>query len=112
MTDLATTIHNIPPASVAQKLRGRYQWAAYQALAAAAGEWVTAEALARSTYGDEMTHWEPLKALKNIIGALRRKGVPVQTHCELYARAGSLTRYRLPLEWQRDQDDGATDGEP
>jgi hypothetical protein len=102
MADLATTVHNIPPANVAKMLRGRYQWSAYQALASVSGEWITADDLARATYGDTLGQsWEPLKALTGVIHRLRRKGVPVLTQ---YFPATYSTRYSLPLAWQREQD--------
>lgn len=104
--DLATTIHNIPPAAVAQKLRGRCQWAAYQALAAVAGEWMTADALAMAVYPDEHYLWDPLSALKGVIVRLRAKGIPIHS---MYT-VGSDTKYRLPLEWQQRQDDLSATG--
>lgn len=98
--DLATVTHNIPPASVAQRLRGRAQWAAYQGLAAAGGEWVTAESLADTVYTEPYYSWERDKALKSVIARLRAKSIPVQT----WYVVGQGTKYRLPLEWQREQD--------
>lgn len=100
MSDLATTTHNVPPAAVAQILRGRYQWAAYQTLAAAAGEWIEADDLRVAVYGDDCNSWEPGKALKGVLSRMRQKGIPVQT----YYSPGNWLRYRLPLEWQRQQD--------
>lgn len=110
MSDLATTTHNIPPASVAQRLRGRAQWAAYQALAAAAGEWVEAAVLAAQVYKEPHYSWERTSSLLSVIHRLRKKGVPIQTY---YVPSTYATRYRLPLDWQRQQgndDAGGRDG--
>ena len=103
MSDFATTIHNIPPASVARRLRSRAQWAAYQALAAAACEWVTRDALGADVYREPHYTWDQPSALKGVIARLRSKDIPVQTNVEIRAD-GTVVRYRLPLEWQREQD--------
>jgi hypothetical protein len=105
MTDFQTTIHNIPPASVAQILRGARQWATYQALAAAAGEWVSPRLLSSAVYGPQSPYAPSVAALYAVVKRLQRKGIPIQIGV-----AGYVHGYRLPLEWQREQDATAPRG--
>lgn len=101
MSDLATTLHNIPPASVARVLRGARQWAVYQTLAEAGGNWVQPARLAALVYGAQAEDYWSMQAVYAVVRRLKAKGIPIEVGI---ATAGYIHGYRLPLEWQRSQD--------
>lgn len=99
MSDLATTVHNIPPAAVAKRLRGARQWAVYQTLAEAGGHWVEPRRLAAVVYGALAEDYWSMRAVYAVIRRLKAKGIPVEIGI-----TGYIHGYRLPLDWQRSQD--------
>lgn len=103
MSDLATTIHNIPPASVARTIRGRSQWAAYGRLSEAGGKWVNVREIAACTYGADFTVSE-YHAVKATVSRLQAKGFPIEKRSERVGQSAVSVYYRLSLLWQREQD--------